>query len=306
MGHGFYEAMSSSLIGEPLLNKFGLKYNKEQAVRVKNAQSEDATMLRQTLIVNMLEAFKNNYDNGNKDLRLFEIGKTYFACEETTREMSGVKESLMLSGLLTGNVVNGIWKKQADVDFYTLKGVMESLFDLLGLKERIKLTPCQDVSYLHPGRSASVSIMAKGNPTVGVFGEVHPILTEKLKSNQKIYIFELDLDRIIKEVSQSVIKYKKLPQFPEIQRDIAFAINDDATFDKISSVIKKSADNKLFKNLELFDIYKGEHIEKGFKSMAFRIKLQDKEATMTDEVIDNEMNKIRAGIQKAFPQATFR
>ena len=306
LGHGFYEAMSSSLIGEPLLNKFGLKYNKEQAVRVKNAQSEDHTMLRQTLIVNMLDAFKNNYDNGNKDLRLFEIGKTYFATQEPTRENSGVEEKLMLSGILTGQINKGIWKKPTEVDFYSLKGVLESLFDTLGLSERIKLTPCEDVSYLHPGRSANVSLLAKGNPKIGVFGEVHPILTEKLKSNQKIYIFEFDLETILKEVSKSVIKFKRLPQFPEIQRDIAFAINDDATYEKISSVIKKSADNKLFKSLELFDIYKGEHIEQGFKSMAFRIKLQNAEATLTDEIIDSEMNKIRAGIQKAFPQATFR
>ena len=141
---------------------------------------------------------------------------------------------------------------------------------------------------------------------VGTFGEVHPILIEKMKSNQKIYVFELDLDTILKEVSTSVIKCKKLPQFPEIQRDIAFAINDDASYEKISSVIKKSVEKKLFNNLELFDIYKGEHIEEGFKSMAFRIKLQDSEATLTDEIIDVEMNKVRAGLQKAFPQVTFR
>ncbi len=306
LGHGFYEAMSSSLIGEPLLKKFGLKYNPDQAVKVKNAQSEDATMLRQTLIVNMLDAFKNNYDNGNKDIRLFEMGKTYFATEAPTRENSGVKETLTLSGILTGDTEKGIWKTKNTVDFYTLKGVMESLFDTLSLGERIKLTPCEDVSYLHPGRSAKINLLGKGMPFVGVFGEVHPILTEKLKSNQKIYIFELDLEEILKNVPQTVIKFKKLPQFPEIQRDIAFAINDDASYEKISQVIKKSCDNKLFKNSELFDIYRGEHIEQGFKSMAFRIKLQNPEATLTDEIIDTEMNKIRSGIQKAFPQATFR
>ena len=306
LGHGFYEAMSSSLIGEPLLKKFGLKYNPDQAVKVKNAQSEDATMLRQTLIVNMLDAFKNNYDNGNKDIRLFEMGKTYFATEAPTREHSGVKETLTLSGILTGDTEKGIWKTKNTVDFYTLKGVMESLFDTLSLGERIKLTPCEDVSYLHPGRSAKINLLGKGMPFVGVFGEVHPILTEKLKSNQKIYIFELDLEEILKNVPQTVIKFKKLPQFPEIQRDIAFAINDDASYEKISQVIKKSCDNKLFKNSELFDIYRGEHIEQGFKSMAFRIKLQNPEATLTDEIIDTEMNKIRAGIQKAFPQASFR
>ncbi len=306
LGHGFYEAMSSSLIGEPLLKKFGLKYNLEQAVKVMNAQSEDATMLRQTLIVNMLDAFKNNYDNGNKDIRLFEMGKTYFATEAPTKENSGVKETLTLSGILTGDTEKGIWKTKNTVDFYTLKGVMESLFDTLGLGERVKLTPCDDVSYLHPGRSAKINLLGKGMPFVGVFGEVHPILTEKLKSNQKIYIFELDLEEILKNVPQTVIKFKKLPQFPEIQRDIAFAINDDASYEKISQVIKKSCDNKLFKNSELFDIYRGEHIEQGFKSMAFRIKLQNPEATLTDEIIDTEMNKIRAGIQKAFPQASFR
>lgn len=306
LGHGFYEAMSSSLIGEPLLKKFGLTYNSEQAVKVKNAQSEDATMLRQTLIVNMLEAFKTNYDNGNKDLRLFEIGKRYLATDVPTRENSGVKEILTLSGILTGDTSKGIWKQKNNIDFYTLKGVMESLFDTLGLGERIKLSPCEDVSYLHPGRSARVNILAKGNPCVGVFGEVHPILTEKLKSNQKIYIFELDLDEIIKQSSRNVIKFKKLPQFPEIQRDIAFAINDDAACEKISAVIKKSADNKLFKSSEVFDVYKGEHIENGFKSMAFRVKLQNPDATLTDEVIELEMNKIRAGIKKAFPQTNFR
>lgn len=306
LGHGFYEAMSSSLIGEPLLKKFGLKYNSEQAVKVMNAQSEDATMLRQTLIVNMLDAFKNNYDNGNKDIRLFEMGKTYFATEAPTKENSGVKETLTLSGILTGDTEKGIWKSKNTVDFYTLKGVIESLFDTLGLGERVKLTPCDDVSYLHPGRSAKINLLGKGMPFVGVFGEVHPILTEKLKSNQKIYIFELDLEEILKNVPQTVIKFKKLPQFPEIQRDIAFAINDDASYEKISQVIKKSCDNKLFKNSELFDIYRGEHIEQGFKSMAFRIKLQNPEATLTDEIIDSEMNKIRTGIQKAFPQASFR
>ncbi len=306
LGHGFYEAMSSSLIGEPLLKKFGLKYNPEQAVKVMNAQSEDATMLRQTLVVNMLDAFKNNYDNGNKDIRLFEIGKTYFATEVPTKENSGVKETLTLSGILTGDTEKGIWKTKNTIDFYTLKGVIESLFDTLSLGERVKLTPCDDVSYLHPGRSAKINLLGKGMPFVGVFGEVHPILTEKLKSNQKIYIFELDLEEILKNVPQTVIKFKKLPQFPEIQRDIAFAINDDASYEKISQVIKKSCDNKLFKNSELFDIYRGEHIEQGFKSMAFRIKLQNPEATLTDEIIDTEMNKIRAGIQKAFPQASFR
>ena len=127
-----------------------------------------------------------------------------------------------------------------------------------------------------------------------------------MKSTQKIYIFELDLSTLLKEISYATTKYKKIPQFPEIQRDIAFAINDDITFEKISAVIKKSVDNKLFNSLELFDIYKGEHIQEGFKSLACRIKLQNKETTLTDEVIEAEIQKVRNGLQKNFSQVQFR
>ena len=306
LGHGFNESMTSSLIGEPLLNKFSLKYEPEKAVKVKNAQSEDHTMLRQTLIANMLESFKTNYDNGNKNIRLFEIGRTYFKLEKATNIDSGVAERMTLSGIMSGEVEKGIWKHNVQTDFYTLKGVLEDLFCMLGMSERIKYTPCEDLAYLHPGRSAKLSLLAKGNPQVGVFGEVHPILTEKLKSTQKIYIFELDLSALLNEVSYATTKYKKIPQFPEIQRDIAFAINDDISFEKISGVIKKSADKNLFNSVELFDIYKGEHIQEGFKSLACRIKLQNKEATLTDEVIEAEIQKIRNGLQKNFSQVQFR
>ena len=306
LGHGFNESMTSSLIGEPLLNKFSLKYEPEKAVKVKNAQSEDHTMLRQTLIANMLESFKTNYDNGNKNIRLFEIGRTYFKLEKATNVESGVAERMTLSGIMSGDAEKGIWKHDVKTDFYTLKGVLEDLFAMLGMSERIKYTPCEDLAYLHPGRSAKLSLLAKGNPQVGVFGEVHPILTEKLKSTQKIYIFELDLTSLLNEVSYATTKYKKIPQFPEIQRDIAFAINDDISFEKISAVIKKSADKNLFNNVELFDIYKGEHIQEGFKSLACRIKLQNKETTLTDEVIEAEIQKIRNGLQKNFSQVQFR
>ena len=306
LGHGFNESMTSSLIGEPLLNKFSLSWEKDKAVKVKNAQSEDHTMLRQTLIANMLESFKTNYDNGNKNLRLFEIGRTYFKTAKATEVESGVTEKLTLSGILSGETEKGIWGREVKTDFYTLKGVLEDLFSVLGMSERVKYTPCEDLTYLHPGRSAKLSLLAKGNPQIGIFGEVHPILTEKLKSTQKIYIFELDLSTLLKEVSYATTKYKKIPQFPEIQRDIAFAINDDITFEKISAVIKKSVDNKLFNSLELFDIYKGEHIQEGFKSLACRIKLQNKETTLTDEVIEAEIQKVRNGLQKNFSQVQFR
>ncbi|MCD7878823.1 MAG: phenylalanine--tRNA ligase subunit beta, partial [Candidatus Gastranaerophilales bacterium] len=126
IGYGFNEAVTSSLIGEPLLNQFGLSYNKEKAVYVQNPQSDEHTMLRQTTIANMLNALKYNFDNGQKNIWLYEIGKTYFIESPATRENSGVLENQIISGLITGDTNQNLWKSHSKADFYTLKGVMES------------------------------------------------------------------------------------------------------------------------------------------------------------------------------------
>lgn len=306
LGYGFFEAMTSSLIGEPMLKQYDLSYDKEKAVCVQNAQSEDHTMLRQTLIANMLQTVKSNYDNGQKNVWLYEIGRTYLKEKEATVQDSGVKETLTISGIITGNVYNNLWIKKNKTDFYTIKGIIESLFETLGLSNRIRLSQTEGSEYLHPGRSAKVTLLGKTPQVIGYFGEVYPLLKDKLKINQEIYLFELDLDAILDSLSKGTVRYKKLPQFPEVQRDIAFAINDNISHEQISNIIKKAANSKLFKSSDLFDIYQGEHIEKGFKSLAFRIKLQDTESTLTDEVIDKEITTIRVGLQKSFADIKFR
>lgn len=306
LGYGFDEAISSSLIGEPLLNQYGLSYSKEKAVCVKNAQSEDHTMLRQTLIANMLQTIKNNIDNGQKNVWLYEMGKIFLKENEATEKDSGVFEPRILSGVISGDIHNNLWRKHSKTDFYTLKGFMESLFNLLGISNRIKLSPADDCEYLHPGRSAKVTLLGKTPKTVGYFGEIHPLLKDKLKLSQNIFLFELNLEDLLSAVSFSTVRYKKLPQFPEVQRDIAFAISENVSHEKINSVIKKSANSKLFKSSDLFDIYQGEHIEEGFKSLAFRIKLQDTESTLIDETIDKEISNIKAGLAKNFSDIKFR
>lgn len=306
LGYGFDEAITSSLIGEPLLKQYGLTYSKEKAVCVHNAQSEDHTMLRQTLIANMLQTIKNNFDNGQKNLWLYEIGKIFLKENEATEKDSGVKESRILAGVVSGDIHNNLWRKHIKTDFYTLKGVLDSLFNLLGLSNRIRLNPADDCEYLHPGRSAKVTLLGKTPKVIGYFGEIYPLLKDKLKLSQEIFLFELNLEELLSAVSFSTVRYKKLAQFPEVQRDIAFAINEDISHEKISSVIKKSANAKIFKSSDLFDIYQGEHIEKGFKSLAFRIKLQNPEATLVDEVIDSEINSIKAGLTKNFTDIKFR
>ncbi len=306
LGYGFNEAMTSSLIGEPLLNQFGLSYNKEEAVFVQNPQSDEHTMLRQTIIANILNTLKSNFDNGQKNVWLYEIGKTYFIKAPAGKIDSGVEENLVLSGIITGETNKNLWKNNAKVDFYTLKGVMDSLFNLLNITGRIKLSPSTDCSWLHPGRSAKVVMLGKTPETIGYFGEIYPIIKDDLKINQDIYLFELNLGKLIKASPCNTVKFKQLAQFPEVQRDISFAIDKNITNDEISLAIKKASDSKIFRGSNLFDIYEGEHVQEGYKSMAYRITLQDETSTLTDEIIEKEISSIKSGLIKKFPQISFR
>lgn len=306
LGYGFNEAMTSSLIGEPLLNQFGLSYNKDEAVFVQNPQSEDHTMLRQTIIANMLNTLKYNFDNGQKNIWLHEMGKTYFIKQAATQKDSGVEENQIVAGVITGDTNSNLWKKQQKVDFYTLKGVMESLFELLGISGRVKLNPADNCEYLHPGRSAKVVLLGKTPETIGYFGEIYPITKDKLKINQDVFLFEINLGKLIQASPSNTVKFKQLPQFPEVQRDISFAIEKNISNEQIMLAIKKSADSKLFKGANLFDIYEGEHIQEGYKSLAYRITLQDEEATLTDEVIEKQIAAIKSGLVKKFPTVSLR
>ena len=306
LGYGFYESVTSSLVGKPLMDDFMLKFDDEKAVRVKNPQSEDHTTLRQTLVPNMLQAVKYNLANGQKNVWLYEIGRTYFIEKEATDLDSGVKETRMLSGVVTGSINENLWISKPQTDFYTLKGVLQSLFEALGLASRVKYEPCKDVNYLHPGKSANIILMGKGMPNVGSFGLVHPLIKDKEKFNQDVYVFELDLDTILANVPDTTVKYKKLSQFPEVQRDFAFIVNNEVTNEEVLRAIKKSASNNLFAGADIFDLYQGEHVQDGFKSVAYRIKFLDENATLTDEVIEKEMQNIKSGLKKSFAEISFR
>lgn len=306
LASGLDEIITTSLIGKPLLEKYMVSYDDDKAVKVLNSVSEESTMLRQSLAASVLNCMKYNYDNGQKTFWGYEIGRKYVIERQADEKSSGVKEARVLAGVVTGEVENSKWQVKTVTDFYTLKGILEKLFAELGVEKRIKLTPCEDVDYLHPYRSAKVNILGKSLNTIGVFGQIHPLLKDKLKLNQDAFMFEIDLDEIIAIIKEHTIRYRKISQFPEVRRDLAFVINDNVSFDDIQKVIKSAVQQNIFKGSEVFDVYQGENIEKGYKSLAFRIKMQDENSTLTDEVIDKQMNNVRAKLQKAYADITFR
>ena len=309
---GLNEIVTSSLIGKPLLDKFMISYDDSKALKVLNPVSEECTMLRETIAVSVLNCMKYNYDNGQKNFWAYEIGKTYNVEGPADEKSSGVKETKVLGGVITGEIENSKWQPSGYPDFFTVKGILETLFNELGVEKRIKFVAfdksplAKTHTILHPYKSAAINVLGKNMTTIGYFGQIHPILKDKLKMNQDAFIFKVDLDAIISIIKESTPRFKHLPQFPEVRRDLAFVIGENVSYDDLQRVIKGGVQQNIFKGSEVFDVYQGEHIDKGYKSMAFRIYMQDEHATLTDEVIEKQMQNVREKLQKTYADITFR
>lgn len=309
---GLNEMQTSSLIGEPLLKQFNMSYDKENAVFVENPASEEFAMLRQTMAASLLNCMKYNYDNGQKDFWGYEIGRTYIKTAEADEKSSGIKETQTLAGVITGNIQKSLWQNTGDIDFYTIKGIVDKVLEEFGLTRRIKFALLADSplaqshTALHPYKTAVLTMLGKKPEIIGYYGEIHPELKGKLKLNQSAFLFKLDLDMLISGVSESVPRYKKLPQFPEVQRDLAIIVPKTTSWEDLEKVVKKGIDNKIFTGCDVFDVYEGEHVSEGYKSIAFRIKMQDANTTLTDEAIETQMANLRATLKKSLPELSFR
>lgn len=309
---GLNEIQTSSLIGKSLLDKFNITFDEENAVKVQNAASEEYSMLRQTLAASALNCMKYNFDNGQKTFWGYEIGRTYIKVAQADEKNSGVKETTVLEGVLTGEIQNSKWQNPVKTDFFMVKGIVENLFEDLQITRRIKIVPLEETELagthkvFHPYRTAVVLLLGKKPQPIGYFGQIHPTLQDKLKLNQEAFLFKVNLDEVVAAVKESVPRFKHLPQYPEVKRDLAFIINDTVSYDDIQKVIKSGVKQNIFKGSEIFDVYQGEHVEEGFKSVAFRIKMQDENATLTDEIIEQQMTSVREKLQKAYAQISFR
>ena len=309
---GLNEIITTSLIGTPLLKQFDMSYDKDRVIEVEHPQSEEFTMLRQTMAANMLNVLKYNYDNGQKTFWGYEIGKTYLKDSEPDKKNSGVKETQVLAGIISGEIENSKWENTQKTDFYTVKGVVDKLLDELDIAKRIKFVPLSESPIkdshraLHPYRTAVMILLGKQPEVIGYYGQINPELRDKLKLKQESFIFKLDLDLAISAINEKTVRFKKLPQFPEVQRDLAFIIPENITYFDIEKVIKKGVQGNLFTGCEIFNVYQDEHVQEGFKSVAFRIKMQDANATLTDETVDAQMANVRATLKKSFNEVSFR
>lgn len=308
LGNGFFEAKSSSLIGKSILEEYSFPYDYEKSVNVINAQSEDFSMLRQSLLPNALNYLKYNLKNSQKNIMLYEIGKVYFKTDEKPTETnSAVVENQMLGFIISGRLEKSLWYGEEYANYYTLKGIVENIFEVFRIQNRVRYEKC-DESYLHPSKSAKIILLDKKPQILGYFGELHPLIKDKAKYTNKVYMGELNLDLILKTLSSAAhgIKYKKIPIYPVSERDIAFIIDKKVPSEEIIKNISKYLKKDILSSVNIFDVYEGDNIDKNMKSVAFNIKFQSMNETLNDDVINEQIYTLKQSLKKIYPNIQYR
>lgn len=290
---GCYQVMTSSLIGQTLLEKTGFKLNPEQQVTVLNSHSVDHTLMRQSLAPNLLDVARHNQAQGIADTWVYELGKTYFKLGKPGFKQTGVTEKLTLGLMLSGAPQQGQWHGTQKTDFYVLKGVLENLLQRLFGKTLPALTFTSEKSldYLHPGKAAQILLDGKA---IGVLGEVHPARQITLKLRQPVYLAELNLELVFKRYKQSLQAPEPvtLSAYPAVARDMALLAQDGISHQQILDTVD-TLKSPLLQSIQLFDEYKGANLPEGSRSLAYRMLFQSFDHTLTDAEIDGAVQQIR-------------
>ncbi|HIB8186986.1 TPA: phenylalanine--tRNA ligase subunit beta [Staphylococcus aureus] len=280
-GAGLDQAITYSLVSKEDATAFSMQ--QRQTIDLLMPMSEAHASLRQSLLPHLIEAASYNVARKNKDVKLFEIGNVFFANGE-----GGLPDQVeYLSGILTGDYVVNQWQgKKETVDFYLAKGVVDRVSEKLNLEFSYRRA---DIDGLHPGRTAEILLE---NKVVGFIGELHPTLAAD-NDLKRTYVFELNFDALM-AVSVGYINYQPIPRFPGMSRDIALEVDQNIPAADLLSTIHAHGGN-ILKDTLVFDVYQGEHLEKGKKSIAIRLNYLDTEETLTDE----RVSKVQAEIEAA-------
>ncbi|OHP07414.1 phenylalanine--tRNA ligase subunit beta [Staphylococcus sp. HMSC058E03] len=282
-GAGLDQAITYSLVSKDHAKDFALQTR--PTISLLMPMSEAHSTLRQSLLPHLIEAAAYNVARKNKDVKLYEIGRVFFGNDEGELP----EEVEYLSGILTGEYVVNTWQnKKEAVDFYIAKGVVDRVAEKLNLEFSYK---AGEISGLHPGRTAIISLQGKD---IGFIGELHPQLAVENDLN-RTYVFELNYHTIM-EVAVGYINYQPIPKFPGVTRDIALEVTSDVPASVLLETIHSNGDDILQDSL-VFDVYEGEHLGEGKKSIAIRLNYLDTENTLTDERVTKVHDKILAALQ---------
>lgn len=277
---GYQEAITYSFIDPEMQKLFDTEH---KAIELANPISADLAAMRTSLWPGLVNAAKYNLNRQQSSVYLFEYGLKFVPQD------AEIQQEKMLAGVITGSRVPEQWaQKNEAVDFYDLKNHVEAVLAVTGRASDFQFEPNQH-AILHPGQTAAIrDLAAENQPIIGWLGALHPRLQKSLGLSQSVYLFEITM----KNIEEGAIPaFKPLSKFPAIRRDIALVMDEAITAQAVHDCIKESA-GEILSKFELFDVYRGEGIDFGRKSLAIGLTLQDISRTLTDTDVDKELNKI--------------
>ncbi|WP_027437381.1 phenylalanine--tRNA ligase subunit beta [Lachnospira multipara] len=274
---GFSEAMTYSFESPKVFDK--LMLDKDDVLRktivISNPLGEDFSIMRTLPLNGMLNSLSTNYNRRNKDVKLFELAKIYLPTEN---DLPDERVQFTLGSF--GNV-----------DFFTMKGVVEEFLSEVGIDDKLTYNADAKKNFLHPGRQAEISLDGK---VLGYLGEVHPTVLNNYGIGDRAYVAVLDMP-VITELANFDIKYTGIAKFPAVTRDLSMVMPKSMPVGDVEAIIAKRG-GKLVENYNLFDIYEGSQIKEGFKSVAYSISFRANDRTLEDKDITPVMEKILADL----------
>jgi len=282
---GFYEITTYSFISPKSYDTICVPENSplRNYIKILNPLGEDYSSMRTTLMPNIMDVIKRNSNRGVNEAFVYEVGNTFVPKQIPVSELPLEKAKVCI----------GMYGK---CDFYDLKGIVEELLSRFGVK--VSLKPVPDNSSFHPGRTAGMYI---NDDFVGIYGEVSQGVLNNYGLDHKVYLAEIDVEKLV-ECKNTNWKYEPLPKYPAMVRDIAVIVKDEVLAGDMEETIK-SINPYIIENVKLFDVYKGEHIESGYKSTAFSVTYRNKERTLKEKEVENIHKKILETLNTKFGAA---
>lgn len=291
---GLCETISFALTNEATFDKLNIPQDDilRQAIPIMNPLSDEYPLIRTTLFSSIFDNLSRNLARKNDNVAIFEIGTVFFPKALPVTELPN--EVVKIAGAITGRRHAHIWNQPNDtVDFYDAKGIIEELFADIRVT---RYTVEAGTHYaMHPGKTA---LFKKGRDVLATVGEVHPAVLSAYGISKPVYIFELDAKTVMKYMAKD-FKYKALPKYPAINRDLAMLVATDINSADIEKAMTKAAGQNLVQ-ITLFDVYTGKQVEAGKKSLAFSLTFQSNDKTLTDAEVNSAIEKIIAKLQKDF------
>ncbi|MFS0673005.1 phenylalanine--tRNA ligase subunit beta [Ornithinibacillus sp. 179-J 7C1 HS] len=284
-GVGLMETRTYSLTSEAFIQKLispEIKALNPEPISLAMPMSEEHKYLRLSVLPELLKTISYNLARNQANLAYYEIGSIFITSEkELTKQPD---EQLRLSGVLTGKWLEHLWQQESKkVDFYVVKGIVEGLFDHLELPLSVKQTQLTD---MHPGRTAAILLNGK---EIGFIGQLHPVLEKELDLKET-YVFDINMEAVLAS-HHHVPSYTQIPRYPSVTRDIAFILDDAVHAGDVKATIEEVG-APLVKQVQVFDLYKGENLPEGKKSVAYSLLYLDPEKTLVDEDVEQSYQTI--------------